>query len=275
MDQIKQHFAEFLQDPSVIYPYLLRFGAALLVFWIGRRVIKILTNLISKGLRKLDADETLVKFISNVVYYLLLVALIVSVLGMLGVQTTSLLAILGTAGLAIGLALKDSLSNFAAGVMIVLFRPFRVGDFVEVAGKTGTVEEIKIFHTAMTTPDNRYIIIPNGQIMAETILNYTAKPIRRVDMAIGVSYEDDLKKARQVMLDTISAHPKVLADPKPSLLLTNLGDSSINFSVRPWCKTEDYWNVYNDLLEQLKVNLEAAGCSIPYPQRDVHLSHKD
>lgn len=275
MDQLKQQLSDFLQDPSAIYPFLMRLGGALLVFWIGRRLIKVLTNLVAKGLRKVDADETLVRFVSKLIYYLLLVVLIVSVLGMLGIETTSFLAILGAAGLAVGLALKDSLSNFASGVMIILFRPFRVGDLVEIAGKTGVAEEIGVFSTTMKTADNRQIVIPNGQIMGESIINYTAKPIRRVDLSIGVSYDDDLKKARQVMLDTVATHPKVLDDPAPSLLLTELGDSSVNFSVRPWCKTPDYWTVYGDLLEQLKVNLEAAGCSIPYPQRDVHLSHKD
>ncbi len=271
MESIKQHINEFLQDPSAIYPFLFRLGGALLVFWIGRRLIKVLTGLVAKGLRKVDADETLVRFVSKLVYYLLLVVLIVSVLGMLGIETTSFLAILGAAGLAVGLALKDSLSNFASGVMIILFRPFRVGDLVEIAGKTGVAEEIGVFSTTMKTADNRQIVIPNSQIMGESIINYTAKPIRRVDLPIGVSYDDDLKKARQVMLETVAAHPKVLDEPAPSLLLTELGDSSVNFSVRPWCKTPDYWTVYGDLLEQLKVNLEAAGCSIPYPQRDVHL----
>jgi len=221
MDQLKQQLSDFLQDPSAIYPFLMRLGGALLVFWIGRRLIKVLTNLVAKGLRKVDADETL------------------------GIETTSFLAILGAAGLAVGLALKDSLSNFASGVMIILFRPFRVGDLVEIAGKTGVAEEIGVFSTTMKTADNRQ------------------KPIRRVDLSIGVSYDDDLKKARQVMLDTVAAHPKVLDDPAPSLLLTELGDSSVNFSVRPWCKTPDYWTVYGDLLEQLKVNLEAAGWFLP------------
>jgi small conductance mechanosensitive channel len=275
MENIKQQLADFMQDPSAIYPFLWRLGSALLVFWIGRRVIKLLTGLVMKGLRKMDADETLVRFISKLVYYLLLVVLIVSVLGMLGIETTSFLAILGAAGLAVGLALKDSLSNFASGVMIILFRPFRVDDLVEIAGKTGVVEEIGIFSTRMKTTDNRQIIIPNGQIMGEAIINYTAKPIRRVDLPIGVSYDDDLKKAREIMLATVSAHPQVLEDPAPSILLTELGDSSVNFSVRPWCHTGDYWTVRSDLLEQLKVNLKAGGCSIPYPQRDVHLYPQD
>ncbi len=271
MDKLKQHALAFFNDPSAIYPFLGRIGAALLLFWIGRRVIKLIVRLMTKALRTLDADETLIKFAGKLVYYLLLVVLLISVLGMLGIETTSLLAVLGAAGLAVGLALKDSLSNFAAGVLIVLFRPFRVNDVVEAAGITGTVEEISILNTFLRTADNRTIIIPNGQVMGDVIVNYTAKPLRRVDLTIGVSYSDDLKLARKVMLDTVKAHPKVLTEPPPALALTELADSSVNFSVRSWCKTEDYWGVRSDLLEQLKTSLETAGCSIPFPQRDVHL----
>lgn len=271
MENIKQYITDFLADPSAIYPFLGRLAAALLVFWVGRRIIRILVKLTARALEKIDADETLIKFISKLVHYLLLVVLIISVLGMLGIETTSFLAVLGAAGLAVGLALKDSLSNFAAGVLIVLFRPFRVNDVVEAAGKTGTVEEISILNTFLRTADNRLIIIPNGQIMGDAIINYTAKSTRRVDLTIGVGYDDDLKTARQVILDTVSAHPKVLDDPAPAILLTELADSSVNFAVRPWCQTEDYWSVRSDLLEQIKTNLETAGCSIPYPQRDVHL----
>jgi small conductance mechanosensitive channel len=178
---------------------------------------------------------------------------------------------LAAAGLAIGLALKDSLSNFASGVMIVVFRPFKLGDLVEVAGQTGKVEEIKIFSTMLVTTDNRTIIIPNGQITSDPIINHTAKKIRRVDLAMGVGYDDDLKVARDVMMKAMVNHPLVLEDPAPSMLMTELADSSVNFSVRPWAKTEDFWTVYGDLLEQFKTDLEAAGCNIPYPQTDVHL----
>jgi small conductance mechanosensitive channel len=184
---------------------------------------------------------------------------------------TSLLAILGAAGLAIGLALKDSLGNFAAGVMLIIFRPFKLGDFVEVAGVSGVVNEIRIFSTVLTTPDNKLIVIPNGQVGADTITNYSALDQRRVDMVFGVGYDDDLKVARQVLTDICANHPAVLDEPATKIFVLNLGDSSVDFAVRPWSKTEDYWTVYGDILEQAKVGLEAAGCNIPYPQTDVHL----
>ena len=175
------------------------------------------------------------------------------------------------AGLAIGLALKDSLGNFAAGVMLVFFRPFKKGDFVEVAGVAGTVDEVRIFSTVLTTPDNKQIIIPNGQVGADSIINYSAKEERRVDMVFGVSYDDDLKVARKVLTELCANHPLVLEDPATKIFVTNLGESSVDFAVRPWAKTADYWTVYGDLLEQGKLALEEAGCSIPYPQSDLHL----
>jgi small conductance mechanosensitive channel len=222
-------------------------------------------------MQRADMDETLVTFLSNLVYAILLAAVILAALDKLGVPVTSLLAILGAAGLAIGLALKDSLGNFAAGVMLVFFRPFKKGDFVEVAGVAGTVDEVRIFSTVLTTPDNKQIIIPNGQVGADSIINYSAKEERRVDMVFGVSYDDDLKVARKVLTELCANHPLVLEDPATKIFVTNLGESSVDFAVRPWAKTADYWTVYGDLLEQGKLALEEAGCSIPYPQSDLHL----
>ena len=198
---------------------------------------------------------------------------VIAALQYLGLPITSLVAVLGAAGLAIGLALKDSLGNFASGVMLVMFRPFTKGDYVEVAGVGGTVDEVRIFSTILTTPDNRQVIIPNGQVAADTITNYTALDQRRVDLTFGVGYNDDLKLARSVLERICKEHPLVLDDPATKIFVANLGDSSVDFNVRPWCKTGDYWTVYGDLLETAKVELEAAGCSIPYPQSDVHL-HK-
>ncbi len=214
-------------------------------------------------------------FLSNVVYAILLVAVILAALDTLGLPVTSLLAVVGAAGLAVGLALKDSLGNFASGVMLVMFRPFSKGDVVEVAGVTGKVEEVRIFSTIMTTPDNKQIIIPNGQVAADTITNYTANDQRRVDLVFGVGYDDDLKVAREVLTRICANHPKVLDDPATNIFVLNLGDSSVDFAVRPWAKTEDYWTVWGDLLEQGKLELEAAGCNIPYPQTDVHLHHSN
>ena len=239
--------------------------------WIARRITTVLKNLMNAR----DVDPTLVNFLGNVVYAILLVAVILASLDTLGLPVTSLIAVVGAAGLAVGLALKDSLGNFASGVMLVMFRPFSKGDVVEVAGVTGKVNEVRIFSTIMTTPDNKQVIIPNGQVAADTITNYTANDQRRVDLVFGVGYDDDLKLAREVLTRICANHPKVLAEPATSIFVINLGDSSVDFAVRPWAKTEDYWAVWGDILEQGKVELEAAGCNIPYPQTDVHLHHQN
>ncbi|WP_395373173.1 mechanosensitive ion channel family protein [Marinicella sp. W31] len=271
IDQTQNYMMGLINNPETLIGPAKSLIVAILIFIIGKMIARWLSNLAAKGMEKANSDKTLVGFVRKLIYYLILAAVVIAALGELGIQTTSLLAVMGAAGLAIGLALKDSLSNFASGVMLIMLRPFKVGDVVEIAGSTGKIKEVKIFSTAMVTPDNKEITIPNGQILNDVIVNYTANKVRRVDMAIGVGYDDDLQKARQVMMDTLTAHPLVLEDPAPAIILTDLGDSSVNFAVRPWAKTEDYWTVYNEVLEQLKVNIEAAGCSIPYPQRDVHM----
>lgn len=244
---------------------------ALLIYLVGKWIAKRLTNLLRKLMRAQDVDPTLVSFLSNLVYAILLVAVILAALDTLGLPVTSLIAVVGAAGLAVGLAMKDSLGNFAAGVMLVMFRPFKKGDFVELAGVAGSVNEIRIFSTTLTTPDNKLIIIPNGQVAADTITNYSANDQRRVDMVFGVGYDDDLKVAREVLTRICANHSLVLDDPKTNIFVKNLGDSCVEFAVRPWVNTADYWTVWGDLLEQGKFELEAAGCSIPYPQTDVHL----
>jgi len=267
---------EFLTRPDLLEMltgWAAKIIIALVIYIIGKWVANKLTQLIRKLMDSRSVDPTLVNFLANIVYAVLLVAVILASLDTLGLPITSLLAIVGAAGLAVGLALKDSLSNFAAGVMLVMFRPFIKGDVVEVAGVVGKVDEVRIFSTFLTTPDNKLIIIPNGQISSDTITNYTAKEMRRVDMVFGVGYDDDLKVAREVLTRVCTNHPKVLDDPALSIFVLNLGDSSVDFAVRPWTKTEDYWTVWGDILEQAKVELEAAGCNIPYPQTDVHL-HK-
>ena len=273
IETLKTNIMDFINNPEALLAIAGKIIAALLIYWVGKKLATLISNLAAKGLTKSGSDPILVNFLKNFVYYVLLAAVIVAALGYLGIKTTSLLGMLAAAGLAIGLALKDSLSNFASGVMIVMFRPFKIGDLVEIAGHTGEIEEIKIFSTIIKTKDNRQIIIPNGQVTSDPIVNHTAKPIRRVDIAMGVGYEDDLKKARNIMMKVMQAHPLVLEDPAPSMLMTELADSSVNFSVRPWAKTGDYWSVYGDMLEQFKAELEAGGCNIPYPQTDVHL-HK-
>jgi small conductance mechanosensitive channel len=263
-------FMEFFTNDEFM-PLLINWAGkivlALAIYVIGKWVARRVTNLVSKLMNVRQVDATL----GNIVYAILLVAVIMAALDTLGFPVTSLLAVVGAAGLAVGLALKDSLGNFAAGVMLVLFRPFSKGDFVETAGVSGKVDDVQIFSTILTTPDNKQITIPNAQVYAGTITNYTAKDMRRLDMVFGVSYDDDLKVAKDVLTRVCTDHPMVLAEPAFSIFVLSLGDNSVNFAVRPWAKTDDYWAVWGDVMEQGKVELEAAGCSIPYPQRDVHV----
>ena len=274
MESIKQFFASADLMP-MLSDWVIKIFIALLIYLIGKWIAKRITNFVRKLMEVRDSDPTLINFLSNVVYAILLIAVILAALDTLGLPVTSLVAVVGAAGLAVGLALKDSLGNFASGVMLVMFRPFSKGDVVEVAGVTGKVDEVRIFSTILTTPDNKQIIIPNGQVAADTITNYTANDQRRVDLVFGVGYDDDLKLAREVLTRICANHPKVLDDPATNIFVMNLGDSSVDFAVRPWAKTEDYWTVWGDLLETGKVELEAAGCNIPYPQTDVHLHHNN
>jgi small conductance mechanosensitive channel len=270
VDSIKN----FLNDANlvpVITQWAINIILAIAIYIVGKWLARRITNFCKKLLVKAELDLTLVNFLSNVVFAVLLVAVILAALDTVGIPVTSLMAIVGAAGLAVGLALKDSLGNFAAGVMLVLFRPFKAGDFVEVAGVAGSVQAIRIFSTVLTTPDNKEIVIPNSQISAGTITNYSANDTRRVDLVFGVSYDDDLKVAREVLTRIVSEHPLILDEPATKIFVLNLGESSVDFAVRPWVKSDDYWTVYGDLLEQGKVELEAAGCSIPYPQRDMHM----
>lgn len=269
---------EFLNRADLIpllTDWAIKIVLALVIYIVGKWIAKRLTRLLTRLLEAQDFDPTLVNFLSNLVYAILLVAVILAALDTLGLPVTSLLAVVGAAGLAIGLAMKDSLGNFAAGVMLVMFRPFSKGDFVEVAGVSGSVDEIRIFSTTLTSPDNKVIIIPNGQVAAGTITNYSAKDQRRVDMVFGVGYDDDLKVVREVLTRICANHALVLEDPATNIFVKNLGDSCVEFAVRPWVKTSDYWTVWGDLLEQGKAELEAAGCNIPYPQTDVHLHHQN
>lgn len=270
-----QEFRELLFNDKLL-PMLTDWGInlvkALVIYLAGRWVAGLITRALVRLMQVRQVDPTLVTFLRNVVHAVLLVAVILAALDALGLSITSLIAVVGAAGLAIGLAMKDSLGNFAAGVMLVIFRPFSKGDFIEAGGVSGTVEAVRIFNTVLVTPDNRLVVIPNGQVAAGAITNYTAKDQRRVDLEFGVDYSDDLKVARDVLARICAEHPLVLDEPAPSICVTSLGDSSVNFAVRPWTKTGDYWTVHGDLLERGKAELEAAGCTIPFPQRDVHLS---
>jgi small conductance mechanosensitive channel len=216
-------------------------------------------------------DPTLVSFVTNLSYIALLAFVVIAALNQLGIQTASFIAILGAAGLAVGLALQGSLSNFAAGVLMLIFRPFKVGDYIEGAGVAGTVEEIQIFTTQLKTPDNKTIIIPNAKMTGDNIVNYSTKGTRRVDIVFGIGYADDIDKARQIILDVVGADTRVLKEPAPAVLLAELADSSVNFYTRVWANADDYWGVYFDTMEAVKKRFDAEGVSIPFPQRDVHI----
>lgn len=244
---------------------------ALAIFVIGKWLAKRVQNAFKRVLRKRQVDDVLVDFLGTIVFVLILVAAVVAAFDQLGIPATSFMAIIGAAGLAIGLALKDSLSNFAAGVMLVMFRPFAKGDFIDAGGITGTVDEISLVSTLLTTPDNKLITVPNAMIYSSAITNFSAKETRRIDLVFGVGYNDDLKVVAGVLAKVCSEHPKVLDEPATGIFISNLGDSSVDFSVRPWVKGEDYWGVRAEILESAKIELEAAGCNIPYPQTDVHL----
>ena len=251
--------------------YGLKVVAAIAIFVVGRWVAKFISNMIRKMMRKADLDQTLRRFVANMAYIALLAFVVLAALSQLGIQTTSFIAVLGAAGLAVGLALQGSLSNFAAGFLMILFRPFQVGDFIEGAGTSGTVEEIAIFTTTLVTPDNKTVIVPNAAMTADNIVNWTVKGSRRVDMVMGIGYDDDIDRAKQIMTDVLAHEPRILKEPAPQIALVELADSSVNFVVRPWVKSADYWGVYMAVHEAIKKAFDANGISIPYPQRDVHV----
>jgi small conductance mechanosensitive channel len=262
-------------DPETAKAVLMLWGsrvlAALAIFFIGRWVVGRLVHWFKVAADRAAVDETLVRFMSNLIRMTLLVFVLLTAVGALGVPTTNFLAILGAAGLAIGLALKDSLANFSSGIMLVIFRPFHVGDYVECAGVAGNIEQIGIFNTLLVTPDNRVIIVPNSLVFGGNITNYSARPTRRIDLVIGIGYADAIPAARKLIQGVIDAHERVLRDPAPKILLLELAESSVNIAVRPWVNTSDYWVVRGELLERIKSALEDNGLSIPFPQRDVHL----
>lgn len=256
---------------SLLSVWGLRVVGAIAVLVVGRWIAVILRRAAVRGLERAKTDPILTPFLAGMVYYATIAVVLIAVLGLFGIETTSLVAVLGAAGLAIGLALQGTLSNFSSGVMLMVFRPFTKGDVVEVAGTKGSVQEIGIFTTVLNTPDNVRIIVPNSSIYGATITNYSAYDTRRNDLVVGVSYGDDLATAEGVTRRVLESDERVLADPPLQVAVSELGDSSVNFVVRPWCRSDDYWQLRFDLTRRLKEELEAAGCSIPFPQRDVHL----
>ena len=245
--------------------------AALAIFIIGRYAAKLLTRLCIKAMAKAKLDATLEKFLANIIHTLFLILVAVAAIHRLGIDTTSLAAILAAGGLAAGFALQSSLANFASGVMLILFKPFGVGDYVEAGGTAGTVEEIHIFSTKMRTGDNVQIIVPNGRITTDTITNYSAKSTRRINLVVGCGYGDDLKKVKAFLVDLLTADERILEDPEPFVAVSELGDSSINFVVRPWVASGDYWAVRYELNEKIKLGFDENGFNIPYPTQDIHI----
>ncbi len=261
------------QAPELIITYGSQIVMALLILIIGKWLARLLSNAIINNMNKKRVDTTISKFVGSLSYTALFAFVIIAALGQLGIETASFVAIVGAAGLAIGFALQGSLSNFAAGVLLILFRPVRAGDFVEVAGEAGVIEEVGIFCTLMTTGDNKAITIPNANVMGSNITNYSTKPTRRIDMVIGIGYNDDIKKAKAVLEDIMAGEERVLKDPAVTIAVAELADSSINFVVRPWVKSADYWPTKFHLLETIKLRFDQENIGIPFPQMDIHLQN--
>ena len=266
---------EFLQNNGLDSTTFVTLGknliVAILIYYIGRFAVRLVVGGLRKVMQRQNVEKTLETFVCNLVRIALMVMVIIAAIGALGIQTTSFIAIFGAAGLAVGLALQGSLSNFAAGVLIVLFRPYRVGDFVEAAGVSGTVEQVQILTTILKTADNKQIIVPNSQIMGSIITNYSANETRRVDLTVGVSYDDDIDKVLATLRELVDADERILKEPECLIKVQALADSSVNFVVRPWVNSADYWGVYFDLTEAIKKRFDQDGITFPFPQQDVHL----
>lgn len=262
------------ENSSMIMDYITDYGinilGAIAIFFIGKWLSGLASSFILNMMRKSNVDETLSNFISKLIYGILIAFVVMSALSNIGVDTTSFLAMFGAAGLAVGLAFKDTFANIGAGILLIFFRPFKIGDFITVAGETGTVEEISLFATSLGTLDNKYILIPNGSIVGGIITNYSKKATRRVDLVFGIGYDDDLKLAKKTLEEIGLNDERVLADPAPFVAVGELGDSSVNFTVRFWVNTPDYWAVHFDTIEKVKLTFDEKGISIPFPQMDIH-----
>lgn len=266
---------KLLEDaPELILTYGTQLLIAIVIFVIGKWLAKIVTNSIVSGMNKKQVDKTISKFAGSLIYTALFAFVIIAALGQLGIQTASFVAIVGAAGLAVGFALQGSLSNFASGVLLILFRPIRAGDWVEAAGESGSVAEVGIFSTIMKTGDNKVIIIPNSKIMGGNITNYSMEATRRVDLVVGIAYDADIRKAKQILEDIIANETLILKEPATTIAVSELADSSVNFVVRPWVNSADYWPTKFTLLETIKLRFDEENIGIPFPQMDVHL-HKD
>ena len=243
---------------------------AVIILLVGIWAARILTSITRRVMNKRQIEPTLVKFGTKFLYAVLIIFVVTAALNNLGIQTTSIIAVLGAAGLAVGLALQSSLSNFASGIMILIFHPFRVGDFIDGGGVTGTVEELGIFTTRLKTPDNKAIFVPNGKLSGDNLTNFTRNDTRRMDLVVGVGYGEDVRVVKEVLLGIITEESRFLEDPAPRVAVLELADSSVNFAFRPWVRTDEYWDVYFDTMEKIKLQLDEKGIQIPFPQRDVH-----
>ncbi|MCG7499042.1 small-conductance mechanosensitive channel MscS [Vibrio sp. Of7-15] len=259
-------------NSELLIQYGVNVLSAIFILFVGNIVVKAVAGSVAKVLNKRHMDKAVVEFVHGLVRYLLFVIVLIAALGRIGVQTASVVAVIGAAGLAIGLALQGSLSNFAAGVLIVAFRPFKSGDYVEIGGVSGSVDSIQIFQTILTTPDNKMVVVPNSNVIGSAITNYSRHETRRIDYVIGVSYSADLQKTKDVITKILAAEERLLPTPAPTVGVAELADSSVNFVVRPWVKTSEYWDVYFDLLQAIKEGLDKEGIEIPFPQMDVHLN---
>jgi small conductance mechanosensitive channel len=257
---------------AILFAFALRVGVAIGILVIGWAIAKLIVRTVERYMVCHKTDELLIRFTTTIVNVTLLLLVIIAALSYLGINTTSLIALLGAAGLAVGLALQDSLQNFASGVMLMLQRPFTTGDFVEAAGTTGIVEEVSLFTSVLHTPDNRKVIVPNSEVYSGNITNYSAHATRRVDMVFGIGYDDDVRKARRIMQEVLENDERILKEPEPVVAMGELADSSVNFYVQPWVKTEDYGDVKASVTENIKLAFDENGISIPYPQMDVHLN---
>lgn len=266
-------YADMLMEMALAYgPGL---ALALVTLFVGLWIIGAICRGVNAGFERSGMEVTLRSFLNSMISIGLKVLLVISVASMVGIETTSFIAVLGAAGLAVGLALQGSLANFAGGVLILIFRPYKVGDVINAAGVTGSVNRIEIFSTILTTPDNKTIIVPNGAVSNGAITNFSTQDTRRVDIVFGIGYDDDLKKGKQILADLINADDRILKDPEPQIVISNLGDSAVDITTRSWVNAADYWGVYFDLLENGKLALDENGISIPYPQTDVHLHKVD
>ncbi|MEZ8035704.1 MULTISPECIES: small-conductance mechanosensitive channel MscS [Vibrio] len=272
VDGLSQAEQWLTNNSDLFIQYGVNIISALIILFIGNLIVKAVANSVSKVLQKKKMDRAVIEFIHGLVRYLLFVIVLIAALGRLGVQTASVVAVIGAAGLAVGLALQGSLSNFAAGVLIVAFRPFKSGDYVEIGGVAGSVDSIQIFQTVLTTPDNKMVVVPNGSVIGSPITNYSRHDTRRIDLMIGVSYGADLQKTKELLTKICESDERVLKEPGVQVGVHTLADSSVNFVVRPWVSTAEYWNVYFDLMQAIKEGLDKEGIEIPFPQMDVHMN---